>query len=102
MKISSWPDELPRAGNLRLSKVESADSWFEIYKVNEGTYAILEPNHCEEVISYLILGDKHVVLFDSGMVIANIKTEVERLTDLPVIVVNSHCHYDHIGRQFFF
>jgi glyoxylase-like metal-dependent hydrolase (beta-lactamase superfamily II) len=80
-----------------LEKLESVSPWFEIYKVSEGVFAVLEPSHTEEVISYLILGSECAVLLDTGMGIANLQAEVERLADLPVIVVASHGHYDHIG-----
>jgi glyoxylase-like metal-dependent hydrolase (beta-lactamase superfamily II) len=100
MQYSSWPDALPRAGNQRLKKLESVSPWFEVYQVAEGTFALLEPSHYEEVISYLILGSDRAVLFDTGMGIGNIQAEAERLTSLPVIVVNSHCHYDHIGDNY--
>lgn len=96
-KILTWPDVLPRAGNRGLEKLESVSPWFEIYKVSEGVFAVLEPNHTEEVISYLILGSERAVLLDTGMGIANLQAEVDRLTNLPVIVVASHGHYDHIG-----
>ena len=92
-----WPEVLPRAGNRRLEKLESVSPWFEIYKVSEGVFAVLEPSHAEEVISYFILGSERAVLLDTGMGIANLQAEVERLADLPVIVVASHGHYDHIG-----
>jgi glyoxylase-like metal-dependent hydrolase (beta-lactamase superfamily II) len=65
--------------------------------VSAGTFALLEPCHYEEAISYLILGAERAVLLDTGMGIGNIRAEVERLTDLPVNVVNSHSHYDHVG-----
>lgn len=100
MQYSSWPDALPRAGNQRLEKLESMSPWFEVYQVAVGTFALLEPNHYEEVISYLILGSERAVLFDAGMGIGNIQAEAGHLTDLPVIVVNSHCHYDHIGDNY--
>ena len=94
---SGWPEALPRPGNQRLKRLESAAAWFEVHEVSAGTYALLEPRHYEEVISYLILGAERAVLLDTGMDIGNIRTEVERLTALPVIVVNSHSHYDHVG-----
>jgi glyoxylase-like metal-dependent hydrolase (beta-lactamase superfamily II) len=68
--------------------------------VSEGTFALLEPSHYEEVISYLILGNERGILFDTGMGIGNIQAEVDRLTGLPVVVVNSHCHYDHVGDNY--
>ena len=100
MQHSSWPDGLPRPGNQRFEKLESVSPWFEVYLVSEGTFALLEPSHYEEVISYLILGSERGILFDTGMGIANIQDEVARLTGVPVVVVNSHCHYDHVGDNY--
>ncbi|MGD9361226.1 MAG: hypothetical protein PVH85_20300 [Desulfobacterales bacterium] len=61
-KTKMWPDVLPRAGNRGLEKLESLSPWFEIYRVSEGVFAVLEPSHTEEVISYLILGNERAVL----------------------------------------
>ena len=97
MHYSRWPDDLPRAANERFEKLAGVSPWFEVYAVTQGTFALLEPSHYEEVISYLILGNQSAVLFDTGMGIGNIRAEVEQITDLPVIVVNSHGHYDHVG-----
>jgi glyoxylase-like metal-dependent hydrolase (beta-lactamase superfamily II) len=94
---SGWPGALPRPGNQELTLLNSVAPWFEVYQVGPGTFALLEPRHHEEVISYLILGSERAMLFDTGMGIGNIRTEVERLTDRSLIVVNSHSHYDHIG-----
>ncbi|MFZ5918719.1 MAG: MBL fold metallo-hydrolase [Chloroflexota bacterium] len=97
MSKSGWPDALPRSGNKKLKQLRGVSPWFEIYCPTPDTLALLEPHHYEEVISYLILGDERAVLFDTGMGIGNIRTEVEHLTSLPVLVVNSHSHYDHVG-----
>jgi glyoxylase-like metal-dependent hydrolase (beta-lactamase superfamily II) len=97
MDGSGWPEALPRPGNQRLKMLASIAPWFEVYQVGAGTFALLEPRHYEEVISYLVLGSEKVVLLDTGMGIADIRAEVARLTDLPVVVVNSHSHYDHVG-----
>jgi glyoxylase-like metal-dependent hydrolase (beta-lactamase superfamily II) len=97
MMGSQWPEVLPRPGNQGLKQLPSVDPWFEIRRVTAGTFALLEPHHYEEVISYLIVGSERGVLFDTGMGISNIRAEVEQLTELPVVVVNSHSHYDHVG-----
>ncbi len=97
MESTRWPDVLPRPGNQRLKQLESVSPWFEVYQVNPGTFAFLEPRHDEEVISYLVLGTERAALIDTGMGIGNIRAEAERLTDLPVIVVNTHAHFDHVG-----
>lgn len=69
-------------------------SWFATRKLGEGTYLLAEPPH---VNSYLILGSRRAVLFDTGMGIASIREVTESLTDLDILVVNSHYHFDHVG-----
>ncbi|WP_455463939.1 MBL fold metallo-hydrolase [Candidatus Hodarchaeum mangrovi] len=97
MDQNKWPECLPRPRNQITRQINSISAWFEIYEVTTDTYAFLEPFHYEEVISYLIIGKDSAILFDTGMGIANIQAEVERLTNLPVSVINSHSHYDHVG-----
>ncbi len=63
----------------------------------QGLHAISEPYHAEFVISYLIGGQEAAVLLDTGMGIGNIQAVASQLTDQPIMVVNSHHHYDHVG-----
>jgi glyoxylase-like metal-dependent hydrolase (beta-lactamase superfamily II) len=92
-----WCRQLPRPQYQRLERVPSADPWFEVYRVAPGVFAIYEPHQFEEVISFLILGEKRAVLFDTGLGIGDIKRVVVSLTSLPIVVVNSHTHNDHVG-----
>ncbi len=92
-----WCRKLPRPAYAKLERVAIADNWFEVYKIRPGVFAIYEPHQFEEVISYLILGSDRALLFDTGMGIGNIKAVVDKLTHLPVIVLNSHTHNDHVG-----
>jgi glyoxylase-like metal-dependent hydrolase (beta-lactamase superfamily II) len=92
-----WCKPLPRLEYQTLQRVNVSDGWFEVYKVAPGTFAIYEPHQSEEVISYLIVGQKQALLFDTGMGIADIKKIVSRLTSRPVVVLNSHTHDDHVG-----
>jgi len=78
-------------------KIGNFQSWFEVYKVSEGTFAICEPGHWEGSVSYLIEGQNKAVLLDTGMGIGDIKKVIEHLTRLKVSVVNSHTHFDHVG-----
>lgn len=94
---AEWCKNLPRPAYSTLQRVPNADAWFEVYKIRPGIFAIYEPHQLEEVISYLILGDDKAVLFDTGMGISNIQAVVAGLTKLPVSVVNSHTHNDHVG-----
>jgi len=92
-----WCRELPRAEYKTLERVASADPWFEVYRVAPGVLAIYEPHQFEEAISFLILGEKQAVLFDTGLGIGDIKKVVGGLTTLPIVVLNSHTHNDHVG-----
>jgi glyoxylase-like metal-dependent hydrolase (beta-lactamase superfamily II) len=92
-----WCKNLPRPAYSKLQRVPIADDWFEVYSVRPGVFAIYEPHQFEEVISYLILGNDRALLFDTGMGIGDIKGVVEGLTKLPVSVLNSHTHNDHVG-----
>ncbi len=92
-----WCKKLPRPAYAKLERVPVADSWFEVYKIRPGVFAIYEPHQLEEVISYLIIGSNRALLFDTGMGISNIKAVVETLTRLSVSVLNSHTHNDHVG-----
>lgn len=92
-----WCRNLPRPAYKKLERVELADKWFEVYKIRPGVFAIYEPHQAEEIISYLITGNQRAILFDTGMGISNIKAVVEQLTKLPISVLNSHTHNDHVG-----
>ena len=65
-------------------------------------FAIAEPYQWQEVISYLIVGDKQAILFDTGNGIADIKAVVDKLTTKDIIVINSHGHEDHVGGNYQF
>jgi glyoxylase-like metal-dependent hydrolase (beta-lactamase superfamily II) len=92
-----WCKSLPRPAYSKLEKVPNADNWFEVYRIRPGVFAIYEPHQLEEVISYLIVGRDKALLFDTGMGIGNIQAVVAGLTKLPVSVLNSHTHNDHVG-----
>ena len=95
--IPDWCKALPRPEYKALQRVPVSDPWFEVYKVAPGTFAIYEPHQAEEIISYLILGTKQAVLFDTGMGISSILKVTKQLTAKPVVVLNSHTHNDHVG-----
>jgi|SRR5579859_512124 len=69
-------------------------AWFTTRPLGDDVHVIAEPPH---VNSYLIIGTRRAVLFDTGMGIANIRTVAEQLTDRDLLVVNSHSHWDHRG-----
>src|SRR5215831_14878854 len=92
-----WCKALPRPEYKGLERVLPHETWFEVYKVAPRTFAIYEPRQAEETISYLIVGTKQSVLFDTGMGIGNIQKVTAQLTKRPIVVLNSHTHNDHVG-----
>jgi glyoxylase-like metal-dependent hydrolase (beta-lactamase superfamily II) len=92
-----WCKALPRPEYKTLKRVLPDETWFEVYKVAPATFAIYEPLQFEEAISYLIVGTKQALLFDTGLGIGNIKAVLARLTSRPIVVLNSHTHNDHVG-----
>ena len=92
-----WCRNLPRPEYKTLDRVLPDEAWFEVYRVAPATFAIYEPHQAEETISYLIVGTKQALLFDTGMGIGNLKAVVARLTSRPIVVLNSHTHDDHVG-----
>src|SRR5438270_4283777 len=94
---AEWCKNLPRPAYSKLERISAPEPWFEVYRIRPGIFAIYEPHQLEEVISYLIVGENRALLFDTGMGIGNIQAVVAALTKLPVSVVNSHTHNDHVG-----
>ena len=80
-----------------LERVDVGSDWFRTYAVAPGVYAISEPRQYEGVTSFLIVGTKRALLFDTGLGVARIGDVVRRLTDRSVTVLNSHTHFDHVG-----
>lgn len=88
---------LPRPENASLRLSDASDEWFQVYEVADGVFSIVEPYQWQETVSHLIVGQERAVLFDTGIGLLPIKPVVERITKLPVSVLNSHTHYDHVG-----
>jgi len=73
------------------------EKWFTIEEIDSQTFAISEYGHWEKGHSYLFIGQERAALIDSGTGIGDISRVVSSLTRLPVIVITTHCHWDHIG-----
>jgi len=93
----NWWDSLPRPEWSAFERIEHDQDWFEVYRVADGVFAVYEPGQFEEVISFLITGERRALLFDSGLGIGDMARLTAQLTDLDIIVLNSHSHYDHVG-----
>lgn len=66
------------------------------------TYKLIEPGPAGRVNMYLLLGEEKALLIDSGYGKADLRKTVESITDLPVILYNTHGHPDHALGSFAF
>jgi glyoxylase-like metal-dependent hydrolase (beta-lactamase superfamily II) len=94
---ADWCRALPRPEYKSLERVPVTDPWFEVYQPAPKVFAIYEPHQAEETIGYLVVGEKQALLFDTGMGISDVKKVTTELTKLPIVVMNSHTHDDHVG-----
>lgn len=72
------------------------------YPINENTYLIEEKTRLNQGLCYLLCGEKKAILIDTGVGYSDLPEIIRQLTDLPVEVVNTHGHVDHIGGNHFF
>ena len=89
---------------------EGGAEWFDDYYIvapienanGDLTFAIGETRYAQQNFNYLIIGSHTAILFDAGPGVRDIRPVVESLTDLPILFVPSHFHYDHIGNNISF
>ena len=65
----------------------------QIHKLYDNVWAF-EDGH---VRSFLIIGQEKALQLDTGLGGVDLGKEVPKLTDKPVILVNTHCDRDHVG-----
>ncbi len=77
-------------------------NWFTIERLERDTYVVSEYKHWEETHCYLLLGKASAILIDTGLGVADISQPVRAITSLPIQVVTTHVHSDHIGGHWHF
>ena len=70
--------------------------------MDHATWRIEEGNGSARVYCYVLAGTTKSLVIDTGLGILDIRGIAETLTDLPLIVVNTHGHLDHVSRNYQF
>lgn len=87
--------------------VASKEQPYVYRKVNDNLYIIAEihqpfpqnevtnPPHTQQM--GLVIGTQKAALIDTGLGLADLRKFVSQFTSLPIIVLNTHGHVDHVG-----
>lgn len=73
--------------------------WYTVTEISPEVYLIDEQH---QTTCYLVLGKEKALLIDTGNGGGNLVGQVKALTSLPLMVVNTHGHSDHIGGNYQF
>lgn len=84
-------------------EIDPLNNWFVEEKIDDTTIAISEYGHFEEMHSYLLIGNEHALLIDTGLGIGNIRSVVDKYVNCDDLwIVTTHVHWDHIGGHRYF
>ena len=81
------------------------DKYFRADETFPGVYKISQPWFREDslhVYCFLIVGSKAAIVYDSMFGYGNLRAFCEKITDKPLLMVNSHFHGDHSAGNFDF
>ena len=67
-----------------------------VYKIDEKTYRFTEAAMGTEVYMYLLIGTKRALLIDTAYGFTDVPAAIREITDLPLSVINTHGHLDHM------
>ena len=70
--------------------------------LNSSTWQFTESYLGENVYCYLMTGKEKALLIDTAYGFTDLKAAIEELTDKPLLVVNTHGHFDHTSGNYRF
>ncbi len=68
--------------------------WFHVSELEPGLHLVAEPGH---VSCWLVHGSERSVLIDTGLGLLSIREAIAPVAPGPVVAVNSHADFDHVG-----
>jgi glyoxylase-like metal-dependent hydrolase (beta-lactamase superfamily II) len=80
-------------------QIPYSSGWFKASQIFPGVWCI--DDHGTDNM-YVVIGSDSALLIDTGLGMANLRDYVKSITNLPLIVVNTHGHPDHAGANYQF
>ena len=74
-------------------------AYYQVIPIRPDVYRLLS---ADGSATELIIGTKQAAVIDTGYGLGDLKGAIRAITDLPLIVFNTHGHCDHIGGNFQF
>lgn len=95
---TSWAYMKQLRENDKTKRVYPVDPYVEVYQFRDQMYGLFtqSADGMGDVWMYLLVGPERAMLIDTGFGIGNLQGLADELTGgLPLIVANTHCHFDH-------
>jgi glyoxylase-like metal-dependent hydrolase (beta-lactamase superfamily II) len=75
------------------------DDWYEVIRISDDISLIREKYiaHWLRCNIWHLRGKNYDLLIDSGMGLRPLKQVIATLSEKPITVVSTHCHFDHLG-----
>ncbi len=89
-----------RAADPPKPEASPSGAWFQVQKVADGVWRIYDDHGAGN--AYVVTGTDKALLIDTGTGAADLAARVREITRLPLTVVNTHGHSDHVGGNFQF
>lgn len=95
---TSWAFMKLMRENDKTKTVYAVDPYVEVYRFRDNMYGLLteSADGMGDPWMFLIVGPEKAMLIDTGFGIGDLKGLVNEITGgMPLIVANTHCHFDH-------
>ena len=95
---TSWAYMKQLRENNKTKRIYDVNPYAEVYQFRDNMYGILtiSADGMGDPWMFLIVGPEKAMLIDTGFGIGDLKGLVDEITgDMPLIVANTHCHFDH-------
>jgi glyoxylase-like metal-dependent hydrolase (beta-lactamase superfamily II) len=74
--------------------MNATDDWYDVARLSDHSYRVSE---LDRFLQYLVVGDDRALLVDAGIGVGDLRSLVADLIDVPVSLLLTHSHWDHIG-----